>query len=71
MDALARNNVNYVARREERALRPVATPSWGVPVDVSVERVVKEFGETPALRGVSLTINSGELVALLGPSGSG
>jgi sulfate transport system ATP-binding protein len=71
MDVLVRNDVNYEADREEKPLRPVATPSWGVPVDVTVEKVVKEFGETPALRGASLTINSGELVALLGPSGSG
>src|ERR1700746_3275565 len=71
MDALVRNDVNYEAAPDEKPIRPVATPSWGVPVDVTVEKVVKEFGETPALRGASLTINSGELVALLGPSGSG
>ena len=40
-------------------------------MDVSVENVVKAFGDTPALHGVSLDIRSGELVALLGPSGSG
>jgi sulfate transport system ATP-binding protein len=71
MDALVRSDVNYVPARDEKGLTPVATPSWGVPVDVAVEKVVKEFAETPALRGVSLSINSGELVALLGPSGSG
>ena len=29
------------------------------------------FGETPALRGASVTIQSGELLAIMGPSGSG
>ncbi len=47
------------------------TPAWGAPVDVTVEHVVKEFGQTPALHDVSLKIDAGELVALLGPSGSG
>ncbi|MCB1488676.1 MAG: sulfate/molybdate ABC transporter ATP-binding protein [Bauldia sp.] len=40
-------------------------------VDVTVENVVKTFGDAAALHGVSLTIRRGELVALLGPSGSG
>lgn len=30
-----------------------------------------EAGETPALKGVSFTINDGEFVAIIGPSGSG
>src|SRR5690554_5102904 len=40
-------------------------------MDVSVQKVRKEFDRFPALHDVSLDIRSGELIALLGPSGSG
>ena len=40
-------------------------------MSIMVEDVSKEFGQYPALRGVSLGIEDGEFVALLGPSGSG
>jgi sulfate/thiosulfate transport system ATP-binding protein len=40
-------------------------------VPVVVEQIEKDFGAYPALRGVSLKVETGELVALLGPSGSG
>ncbi|MGO4706875.1 sulfate/molybdate ABC transporter ATP-binding protein [Microvirga sp. 2MCAF38] len=40
-------------------------------MEVRVANVAKEFGETAALRDVSLTVHPGELLALLGPSGSG
>jgi putative ABC transport system ATP-binding protein len=38
---------------------------------VEARDVVKSFGQTPALRGASLTIRPGEIVAVMGPSGSG
>ncbi|PZO82209.1 MAG: sulfate ABC transporter ATP-binding protein [Mesorhizobium amorphae] len=38
---------------------------------IRLEQVVKTFSTFRAVRGVSLEIQSGELVALLGPSGSG
>lgn len=36
-----------------------------------VEHVQKAFGETDVLRDVSLSVNRGDVVAILGPSGSG
>jgi len=38
---------------------------------ITVNRVSKHFRDVVALAGVSLTVEPGELVALLGPSGSG
>jgi len=40
-------------------------------VSIQVDQLKKRYGTFDALAGVSLTINAGELVALLGPSGSG
>lgn len=40
-------------------------------MSVEVRNITKQFGRYPALHGVSLKVESGELVALLGPSGSG
>jgi sulfate/thiosulfate transport system ATP-binding protein len=40
-------------------------------MDIRIEGVGKQFGETAALHPVNLEIPSGQLVALLGPSGSG
>jgi sulfate transport system ATP-binding protein len=40
-------------------------------MSIEIRNVGKNFGDFKALRDVSLTIESGELVALLGPSGCG
>jgi sulfate transport system ATP-binding protein len=40
-------------------------------MSISVRHVVKRFGPTTALAGVSLEVPGGQLAALLGPSGSG
>jgi sulfate transport system ATP-binding protein len=40
-------------------------------MSIEIRNVSKNFGDFKALRDVSLTIDSGELVALLGPSGCG
>jgi putative ABC transport system ATP-binding protein len=38
---------------------------------VAATDVVLSFGETPALRGASLSAGAGEILAVMGPSGSG
>ena len=38
---------------------------------IEARGIVKNFGQTPALRGASLTVRQGEILAIMGPSGSG
>lgn len=40
-------------------------------MSIEARHITKTFGRFTALRDVSLTVNDGELLALLGPSGSG
>lgn len=40
-------------------------------MSILIETMTKSFGTTSVLRGIDLTVETGELVALLGPSGSG
>jgi ABC-type multidrug transport system fused ATPase/permease subunit len=51
--------------------RPVALPVPAELADVVLEKVVFGYGETPVLRGLSLTARAGETTALVGPSGAG
>jgi len=73
MEALVHTDPRFAVVGERPAVPPPPSSpaTWGAPVGVTVEHVVKAFGETPALFDVSLRIAPGELVALLGPSGSG
>jgi len=40
-------------------------------VIIEARELVLSFGETPALRGASLSVERGEVLAVMGPSGSG
>ena len=38
---------------------------------IEVENLIKNFGSTKAVRGITFTVNDGEIYGLLGPNGSG
>lgn len=40
-------------------------------IELSVDNLHLDYGDTPVLKGVSMTLKQGEVVSLLGPSGSG
>ena len=50
---------------------PAIAADPGTGKIVEARNLEKSFGETPALRGASLTVQQGEIVAVMGPSGSG
>ncbi|HOW64583.1 MAG TPA: ABC transporter ATP-binding protein [Candidatus Paceibacterota bacterium] len=40
-------------------------------MSIELHQISKEFGRTPAVKDISLSVNEGELMALVGPSGGG
>ena len=58
------------------AVVPVRFPSRRPPLEkaddmIQLDAIHKSFGDTHVLRGVSLSIERGEVVCIIGPSGSG
>ncbi|MDX2201298.1 MAG: ABC transporter ATP-binding protein [Hyphomicrobiaceae bacterium] len=52
-------------------LRPAPKPAPGTPPLLEVQGLVKRYGASTAVDGVSLTVAAGESVGLVGESGSG
>ena len=56
---------------ESRSRTPLATPvTSGEPL-LSARKVRKSYGGVEVLKGISLTVDTGKVMCLLGPSGSG
>src|ERR1700684_3134487 len=50
---------------------PADAAARGTAMLIEARNLKKSFGETPALRGASLGVRPGEIVAVMGPSVSG
>ncbi len=50
---------------------PTAAPPGAPPVEIRAENIHKAFGSNIVLRGVSLDVHQGEIVAIVGGSGCG
>ena len=60
-----------MARHEAERVAPPGRQDRAVPLAVDLRGVHKHFGSVQAVRGVTLTIGSGEVMAFLGPNGAG
>src|SRR5690348_1555194 len=68
----------HVPTRDVRACSKVspAPPDWGgaPPLGggvIEVEGLEKQYGDFPAVRGLTFTVHPGEVLGLVGPNGAG
>jgi iron(III) transport system ATP-binding protein len=54
-----------------RLIEPPGRAAVAFAAELRFDQITKDYGATQALKGVSLTVEPGEIVCLLGPSGCG
>src|SRR2546429_2595894 len=68
-DALPISGRRGLPPLRRRRLRPAAARLRPLVAEIRLAGLEKRYGTVVALRGITLTVKDGELVALLGPSG--
>ena len=63
--------MKIVSRINELILREKPEKQRGCPVMIRLENIRKSFGDTTVLDGISFDIEKGDVVAIIGPSGTG
>src|SRR5216683_2206197 len=69
--ASARHSVSRCRQSSGRPAEPGSDTIGSVAVAVEITDLRKSYGPVEAVRGISLTVNEGEVFALLGPNGAG
>ncbi len=68
--ALSRDVLDTIQKHSTAPAIP-ATPDDGKTAALQLKGVRKSYGDQQVLKGIDLTVNTGEVICLIGPSGSG